>query len=132
MEEFEMLADWTKVEAPPGFERSVLSELSRRKQRRKRARRMRLMMAGVAVPAAALVMVLVTGISGPDPGRRASIRADETTPLYAPGARRGGLPTIPITEAVSYSKEIRTRRRDSRTIYILEQVSDKSDTGIMF
>lgn len=133
MEGFDMLTKWDTVEAPPGFERRVLAELAHRKQRRIRARKMRLVFAGAGVPVAALAFFLVTGLSRPNPGRRASIRADESTQLVSPrGAGLRGVPVIPITEAVSYNQEVQKRHRNPRTIYILEQVSHNTDTEIMF
>lgn len=132
MDGFKLLIETDSVQAPPGFERSVMAELARRKRRRTRNRRLSFAFGGVGVPAAALALLLVTGVLGPEPARRESIRAADPASFNLPGVRAGSAATIPITEALSYSQEIRNRRRQSRTIYILEQVSDRTDTEIMY
>jgi hypothetical protein len=41
--------------------------------------------------------------------------------------------TIPITERLNYSGEVRSvNRQQPRTIYILEQVSDRTDAKIIY
>jgi hypothetical protein len=39
---------------------------------------------------------------------------------------------IPITEAVDYSGEIKEKTKQPQTIYILEQVSESTDTHIKY
>lgn len=117
MKELEKLRHVDKVEAPPGFETRVMSRLYERKAQRKKARTIQLSVAGAFSTVALLVVTAQVFFVGPQ------------TP--EPAVAGGGI-SIPITEAVTFSGEPRSQVQDPRTIYILEQVSDSTDTRIVY
>lgn len=124
MGEYELFAKIGRVEAPLGFEKRVLAELSLRKQKHVRTRRVRLVFAGACASLAVLLLVLNFGILSKKPAHSySSLEKD-----FPPGFQRA----IPITEKVNYSGEVRQRTYQPRTVYILEHVSDSTDTKIMY
>ncbi len=125
MAEFELLTHVEQVEAPMGFEGRVMTRLAERKRQRRRARRLGFSLATVAA-SLAVVIVAVNFLVLPQggPGKMASLEK-EITPEFQPQSLS---PTIPITEVMNYSGEARQVARQPRTIYILEQVSDRTDT----
>jgi len=124
MSEYELLAKIERVNAPPGFEKRVLAELSLLKQKKVRTHRVRLVFAGACASLTVLFLVLNFGIFSHKPSRDySSLKKD-----FPRGFQR----TIPITEKVNYSGEVRQRTYQPRTVYILEHVSDSTDTKIMY
>ncbi|MGB2907843.1 MAG: hypothetical protein WBB73_12110 [Candidatus Aminicenantaceae bacterium] len=125
MAEFELLTHMERVEAPLGFEGRVMTRLAERKRLRRRARRLGFSLATVAASLAVVVMAvnfLVLPQGGP--GEMASLEKDIPVEFQP----RNLSSTIPITEVLDYSGEARQVTRQPRTIYILEQVSDRTDT----
>lgn len=133
MEEHKLLEKLERVKAPPNFEQKVLNLLSERKaKRRLRVRNLSLSFAGAF--AVLLVCFIVLNVfvlqrkesadfSGLERGTPASFPRGET---YR--ARE----YIPIIEAVDYSGEIQRPSAESQTIYILEQVSEKTIEQIKY
>jgi hypothetical protein len=133
MDEMSMLKKLATVKAPPGFEQSVMArlDLRRRSERRKRSV-LRLSLAGsLASLVGAFVLLNVFVLRQKAPvvtmGKRDAAAAVSGT------ARRaaGGLP-VPIIETFDYASEIRSLSPRPRTVYLLEQVSDTTPTGITY
>ena len=120
-----------RVEAPPGFEQRVLAQLSLRKQRRVRVKRLRFSMAG-AVSAAAVLVLVFNFVWTPTKGGLDISGLEQEIPADFMRGRMMERGTIPITESVNYTGEMRSLRSDPPTIYILEQISDTTDTKIKY
>lgn len=133
MEENELLTRMERVEAPPGFEQRVMAQLGLRKQRRRKVRRLTLTL---STATAALVVVFVAVnflvLAPGSPGRMAGLEKDISPDFSADSRSASRIHTIPITEALDFSGEIRQVTHEPRTIYILEQVSDRTDTRIIY
>ena len=117
MAEHDDLNRLDRVKAPFGFERRVLAELSIRKKRAVRARRIHTFAyAGSAVAFLAGFFV-VGGLL---------LRKPETV--------RAALDKkiVPVMETVDYSNEVHHASYEPQTIYILEQVSEASPSGISY
>ena len=124
MQEFDLLTHTKTVEAPPGFEQRVMAHLAERKQYRRKVRRFGFSLAAAA--ASVLVVVIALNflvLPQRSPGRMAALEK-EISPDFLSPVR---IPTIPITEALDFSGEIQQISQQPRTIYILEQVSDRTD-----
>jgi hypothetical protein len=132
MELNNLLKKIEKVEAPPNFEQKVMTELSMRKRTLARNTRLRLSLAG-AFSAAAVLLVIV-GLFVLPQRRSAEVSSIQRS---APSAferqdQRRMRDYIPIVEAVDYTGEIRTLQDQPPTIYILEHVSESTDTKIIY
>jgi hypothetical protein len=121
-----------RVEAPPNFEQKVMAELSLRKRTSARNMRLRLSLAG-AVSAAAVLLVIVGLFMLPErrPAEVSSIQRSAPSAFERQDQRRAR-DYIPIVEAVDYTGEIRTVQNQPPTIYILEHVSESTDTKIIY
>jgi len=121
-----------RVEAPSNFEQKVMAELSLRKRTSARNMRLRLSLAG-AVSAAAVLLVIVGLFMLPErrPAEVSSILRSEPS-AFERQDRRRVRDYIPIVEAVDYTGEIRTVQNQPPTIYILEHVSESTDTKIIY
>jgi hypothetical protein len=135
MEDFEFLVRMDKVEAPPGFEQRVMARLQERKQKRTRVKRLRYSLATAAASVAVIAMAVNFLYL---PQRQASQMAEmaelekKLDPILQP-QHWDRFNTIPITERLNYSGEVRSvNRQQPRTIYILEQVSDRTDAKIIY
>ncbi len=129
MQEFDLLNHTKIVEAPPGFEQRVMVHLAHRKQLRRKIRRLGFSLA----TAAASVLVIVIALNflvlpQGNTGRMAALEK-EISPDFQSPVR---IPTSPITEALDFSGEIRQVSQQPRTIYILEQVSDRTDAKLIY
>jgi hypothetical protein len=132
MELNNLLKNIEKVEAPPDFEQKVKTELSLRKRALARNMRLRLSFAG-AFSAAAILLVVVGLFLLPQrrPAEIAGIERSAPSAVERQDQRRAR-EYIPIVEAVDYTGEIRTVQDQPPTIYILEHVSDSTDTKIIY
>lgn len=121
-----------RVEAPPNFEQKVMAELSMRKRTLARNTRLRLSLAG-AVSVATVLLVIVGLFVLPQrrPVEVSSIQRSAPSAFERQDQRRAS-DYIPIVEAVDYTGEIRTLQDQPPTIYILEHVSDSTDTKIIY
>ncbi len=129
MEEFELLTHMEQVEAPVGFEGRVMTHLAERKKQRRRTRRVGFSLVTAAASLAVVIVALnFLVLPHGGPGEMASLEK-EITPEFQP---QGLSPTIPLTEVLDYSGEARQVTRQPRTIYILEQVSDRTDTRTIY
>ena len=122
MNDFENLTPLPRAAAPDGFEDRVLAALKVRLQEepaRRRARIFRLATAGTAAGILALFVGLnVFVFRGPDPSISGGARP---AGFYAAGA-------VPLNEPINYRHEVRAASYEPGTVYILEQVSDASNT----
>ena len=125
MEEFELLTHMERVDAPPGFDQRVMAHLAERKRKRRMTRRLGFSLAAAAA-SLAVVVVAVNFQLLPQGATQEMVSLEkEITPEFQPVNLAL---TIPITEVLDYSGEARQVTRQPRTIYILEQVSDRTDT----
>ncbi len=120
------------IEAPPDFEQKVLAELSLRKRKMARSMRLRLSIAG-AFSAATILLVVVGLFLLPQrrPDEIVSVERSVPSAIERQDQRRAR-EYIPIVEAVDYPGEIRTAQDQPPTIYILEHVSESTDTEIIY
>ncbi len=121
------------VEAPPNFEQKVMAELSMRKRTSVRNTRLRISVAG-AFSAAAVLLVIVGLFVLP---QRRPVEVSSTQQQPAPSvfdrqSQSRVRDYIPIVEAVDYIGEIRTGQDQPPAIYILENVSENTDTKIIY
>lgn len=132
MELNDLLKKIERVEAPPHFERKVMTELSLRKRSLARKMRWRLSFAG-AFSAAAILLVVVGLFVLPERRPADIVNVERPVPsvLDRQDMRRAR-DYIPIVEAVDYTGEMRTVRDQPPTIYILEHVSESTDTKIIY
>ncbi len=133
MEEFEPLTRMERAQAPPGFEQRVMAQLSLRKQQRRKVRRLTLALSTATASLAVVVIAVNFLVIAPgSSGRMAGLAKDASPGFQADGRSVSRIHTIPITEALDFSGEIRQVTHEPRTIYILEQVSDRTDTRIIY
>lgn len=131
MKEYELMNKLERVNAPPGFEQRVMSLLSERKKKKKRTVVFGYSLAGAFSTVAVLFIILNLFV------------LPQRAPLDFSGDERGSLPdyqrglqpsqgTVPIIEALDYSGEIEALRYGPSAVYILEEVSDKTDARIKY
>lgn len=130
MEELDLLREWGQVNAPQDFEQRVMTRLAQRKRKRVRVRRFSFSLAG-AVSAAAMILVVLNFFVLTDRGAQDYLGLKKAVPTDFRGPQEER-DFIPITESVDYVGEIRSLRSEPPTIYILEQVSDRTDTKIKY
>jgi len=128
MKELEIMKK-LQVTAPLNFEQKVMANLSLRKRERVRIRRMRYSLAG-AFGGIVVVAIAVGLLIFPRANPTGFARIKEVSPPDILDTRSfGSEDYIPIIEAVDYNGELRSvRREESSTVYILEQVSYRTDT----
>lgn len=132
MELNNLLKKIEKVDAPAGFEQRVLAELSLRKRKQARKMRLRLSLAGV-FSAAAILLVVVGLFILPQRKPAEIVNLEKPTPAALERQDQSQASDyIPIVEAVDYTGEMRTVLDQPPTIYILEHVSDSTDTKIIY
>ena len=126
MEEMTILKEMGRVQAPPGFERTVLDGLASGRKRHRRRKTLRLSAAGAlsALTAAAAVLLVLILPGGPR-SNLANLERDL-------GPDRFSGRSLPLVEPVDYLSEFWRVGQSSQTIYILEQVSDRTDTKVKF
>ncbi len=129
MKELEKLRQVDSVGAPPGFETRVLAGLHERQAHKKKMKTLRLSLAGAFATMALLVVTAQIFFVGPQPSPQTA--AVEKSAFTQRSLSEGHI-SIPITEAVTFTGEPRSQVQDSQTIYILEQVSDSTDTRIIY
>jgi hypothetical protein len=129
MKELEKLRQMDWVKAPPGFEARVLAGIHERRAHKKKMVILRWSLAGAFATMALLVVTAQVFFVGPQtPAQSFAVGEEPFTKKALPGRE----PAIPITEAVTFAGEPKSQVRDPNTIYILEQVSDSTDTRIIY
>jgi hypothetical protein len=121
MEELDLRHTLSKVKAPPGFERMVMTRLHDVKSgaRLARVRSLRPRLSWVAGAAALLAcLVLVNVVFLTHPGR---VPESSTAGLRSNQVQGQ---VVPVMDSVDYGREVRNVSGDPSTVYILEQVSD--------
>ena len=109
-----------KVRAPGGFEQKLMAEISLRKREKVRVKYFRLSMAGAVSALAVLVAVVNLFVHSPQ----------NALDLSNLEKKMGEI--VPITETMNYSREIRSRAQEPTTVYILEQVSNRTDANTKY
>ncbi|MFC2156772.1 hypothetical protein ACFLT9_02930 [Acidobacteriota bacterium] len=132
MDNLTVLKELGRVEAPEYFEQNVLAELSMRKKRRIRARQLRLSFTGSASVLAIVLVVLSLFVIPQDTLIDLSNLEKGFSESLESGSSLRGKSFVPITETVDYSREIRSLRPEPPTVYILEQVSNRTDANIKY
>ncbi len=129
MKELEKLRQVDRAEAPPGFEARVLAGLHERKAHKKKIKTLHLSLAGAFATMALLVVTAQVFFVGPQPpAQMVAVEKSSFTQKALPEREI----SIPITEGVTYTGEPKSQVRDPQTIFILEQVSDSTDTRIIY
>ena len=136
MEELSLLKRLERVNAPPDFEQKVMAQLSLRKGKVHRVRYLRLSLAG-AFSALVVFFVVLNFLILPSrsPEEFAERERDVPTTFRGELGRDVGLrqrSVIPVIETVDYTGDIRTRTQEPPTVYLLEQVSDKTNRKIKY
>ena len=132
MEEFDLLKKLEKVKAPPGFEQKVMAQVSLRKRRQAaRPAAWRWSLAGaLATLLVGFVLLNVFVLE-----KKAPTEISQTK-KYAPAAAgtvaSSAAPIVPVIETLDYSTEVRGRSMGVPTIYLLEQVSEKTSKDILY
>ncbi len=132
MQEFNIFDRIDRVKAPEGFEQEVLHLLYERKKKHTRIRALRLSLAGALSTVAAVIVVINLFILPQRGSVDISGLEGEFPAFLERGIPQGGLETISIIERVDYPLEIRSRRQEPPTIYLLEQCSDKTIREIKY
>ena len=133
MEVNDLLKKLDRVQAPQNFEQKVLSKLSLRKRERIRVKRFRLSLAS-AVSAVAVLIIIFNIFILPQKGMQQALSLEGEIPAEFARSKTelGRADIIPILESVDYRGEISAQTPEPRTIYILEQVSDSTNTKIKY
>jgi len=123
MNELDLKKRLPQVRAPRDFERAVLGELAPRRARRVRAfRAYRFAFSGAALALAAFLIISVFVPRTPEDVRTAALGRSAASSSE----------TVPVMETLDYSAEIYGAAYEPQTVYILEQVSEASPSGITY
>ncbi len=132
MEELNMLEKLEKVKAPPGFEKIIKNQLELRKRKKQRRKYYRFSLAG----ASGLLVVLMIVLNIFDFPKKSSMEQAnlniERAISYEQREDYSERDFLPVTEQVDYKEEVRTFINQPRTIYILEQVSNETNSEIIY
>jgi hypothetical protein len=133
MSEMDILKKLDAVKAPPGFEQQVMAQLSLRKRlERRRRTALRWSLAG-SLASLAVVFVLLSTVVLTDPKPKGiAHKGADSRPAASLVQRAAADETIPIIETLDYTTEIRSRSAEPETIYLLEQVSDRTPREIKY
>lgn len=136
MEELNLLKKLERVNAPSDFEQKVMAQLSLRKGKVQRVRYLRLSLAGAFSALIVFFVVLNFLIL---PGKSPEEFAERERVVPATFQREMGREmdlrqrsVVPLIETVDYTGDIQTRSQDPPTVYLLEQVSDKTNRKIKY
>jgi len=124
MNELDLKKRLPQVRAPRDFENAVLKGLAPRRERRIRAfRAYRLAFSGAALAMAGFLILNVFVLHKP---------GDVRTAVHGRSSAAFSSETVPIMETLDYSAEIHGAAYEPQTVYILEQVSEASPSGITY
>ena len=130
MEERDFLDKLTKVKAPLEFEQKLMAQLSLRKQAKyrmqKRAR------FSFAIAGASLIVVFIALSVFILPKKSQVGLADLQENIPSKYQETENKEVIPLIESVDYSQEMHNFSGEPKTVYILEQVSNVSNTRIIY
>ena len=136
MEELNLLKKLRRVNAPSDFEQKVMAQLSLRKGKVKRVKYLRLSLAGAFSALIVFFVVLNFFIL---PSRSPEGFAERERGAPATFQREMGREldfrqrsVIPVIETVDYTRDIQNRTQEPPTVYLLEQVSDKTNRKIKY
>lgn len=132
MQEYNLFERLERVKAPEDFELGTNRLLQERKRKKVRIRTLRLSLAG-ALSAAVAVFVIINFLILPQgaPVEYSQLEGD-IPPAFERNMIQRTMEPISIIERVDYSGEIRSRRQEPPTIYLLEQCSDKTTREIKY
>ena len=122
MEGHELLAKMTRVQAPPGFEETVLTKLPAARKERARIRRANFRYAFAGSAALVLVGFVLLNPSF----------FQKELPMTFAEREALTVPSIPVFETMDYASEFRNAQSQPRTVYILEQVSESVSSEIIY
>ena len=122
MEGHELLAKMTRVQAPPGFEETVLTRLPAARKERARIRRANFRYAFAGSATLVLVAFVLLNPSF----------FQKELPLTFVEREALTMPSIPVFETMDYASEFRNAQSQPRTVYILEQVSESVSSEIIY
>jgi hypothetical protein len=136
MEELNLLKKLGRVNAPSDFEQKVMAQLSLRKRKAQRVRYLRLSLAG-ALSAALVFFVVLNFFILPSKSPEEFAEKERAVPAAFQRELGKGLDirqrsVVPVIETVDYTGDIRTRSQEPPTVYLLEQVSDKTNRRIKY
>jgi hypothetical protein len=124
MNELDLKKGLPQVRAPRNFEAVVLGEIAHRRRRNVRAfRAYRLAFSGAALAIAAFFVVDLFVLNKPEDIRTAALGRLSGTVASE---------TVPVMETLNYSAELHGAAYEPQTVYILEQVSEASPSGITY
>ena len=136
MEELNLLKKLERVNAPSDFEQKVMAQLSLRKGKVQRVRYLRLSLAG-AFSALIVFFIVLNFFILPSKSPEAFAERERSAP--ATFRREMGREmdfrqrsVVPLIETIDYTGDIRTRTQEPPTVYLLEQVSDKTNRKIKY
>jgi hypothetical protein len=132
MEEYNLFEELRRVKAPENFELRITQLLQERKRKSVRIRTLRLSLAG-ALSAVVAVFVIINFLILPQgtPVEYSELKSDIPS-VFERGMQQRTMEPIPIIERVDYSGEMRSRRQEPPTIYLLEQCSDRTVREIKY
>ncbi len=135
LEELSLLRNLDTVKAPLGFEQSVMARLSLAKRGAGRPHRsaLGLSLAGAFAGLLAVFVGLNVFVLHEKPAAVVAEKKGAGAPA-APGVSgtKGPQQLIPVIETFDYASELGGRSTGSRTVYLLEQVSDTVPRGITY
>ncbi len=132
MREYNISENIQRVKAPETFEQDVLNLLYERKKKYGKSRTLRLSFTW-AFSAAVAVFVIINFFIIPQRGPTEFSDLEGKVPaFFERGMPSKGMETVPIIEHIDYSGEMRSSRKESPTIYLLEQCSDKTNRKIKY
>jgi hypothetical protein len=132
MQEYSLFEKLERVKAPENFESGINRLLQERKRKHVRVRTLRLSLAG-ALSTAVAVFVIINFFIVPQSAPVEYSELEGNIPsAFERSMLQRTMEPIPIIERVDYSGEIRQRRQEPPTIYLLEQCSDKTTREIKY
>ena len=136
MEVLNLLEKLEKVNAPSDFEQKVMAQLSLRKGKVQRVKYLRLSLAG-AFSALIVFFVVLNFLILPSKSPEEFAERERGVPgtFRREMGREMDLrqrSVVPLIETVDYTGDIQARSQEPPTVYLLEQVSDKTNRKIKY
>ncbi len=132
MKEYNFFEKLERVKAPENFESGIITLLQERKRKHVKVRTLRFSLAG-ALSAAVAVFVIINFLILPQNAPVAYSELESEVPsVFERRIPQRTMESIPIIERVDYSGEVRSRRQEPPTIYLLEQCSDNTNREIKY